>query len=408
MDIQSKLKKYNQEHLLKILNNIDKKKQKELINEIEKLDLEEIKELYTELKQPEKTNYKIEPIDYIEEGKMSEEEKEECNRLGLEIIKNNEYAIITMAGGQGTRLGHNGPKGTFMLNVEGENKSIFKILSEKIKIVKDTLNVEIPWYIMTSNQNSKDTKDFFENNNYFGLNRVKFFLQEDIPVLDEQGKLLIGENYKIKKAGNGNGGIYKSLKNQEILNEFEEAGIKWIFISGVDNILMKLIDPLFIGLNIKNGTEIASKSATKIHVDEKTGVFCKKDGRCGIIEYSEINEEIKNKINEDGILIYSQINILAHLFSLNSLKKLKDVKLKYHLAHKKNSYIDENLNVVIPTEPNTYKFEKFIFDGFEQFENMTLLNVKREREFAPIKNSTGNDSPETAIKLYINEKRRDI
>lgn len=408
MDIQSKLKRYNQEHLLEIIYKMDEQSQKEIINELQKLDLDEIEELYITLKNPKEKRYMIEPIGYIEKERLSKQELEEYKEIGLEIIENMQYAIITMAGGQGTRLGHNGPKGTFELNIEGKSKAIFEILSEQIKIVKDTLNVEIPWYIMTSSQNDKQTKVFFEDNNYFGLDKISFFLQEDIPVLDENGKLLIGEDYKIKKAGNGNGGIYKSLENNGILKDLDEKGIKWIFISGIDNILMQLVDPVFLGLNYKNGTEIASKSATKTSPEEKTGVFCKKDHNCGIIEYSEINDEIKNLKDEAGKLIYSQINILAHLFSLDALKKLKDIKLKYHLAHKKNIYIDENLNPVIPKSPNTYKFEKFIFDGFEQFKNMTLLNVSREKEFAPIKNSSGNDSPETAIKLYINEKRRGI
>lgn len=401
MEILEMLEKYNQKHLLRIINKVDNEKKQKLIDELKNINFDEINSLYNELKTKKTTNDKFEQIKYIEKKAVSKE----CENIGIDIIKNNKYAVITMAGGQGSRLGHNGPKGTYILNINGVKKSIFEILSENFKNAKNEYGVDIPWYIMTSNNNDKATKDFFLKNNNFGLKNVSFFTQEDIPVIDENGEILIGEDFLVKKAGNGNGGIYKALEKSGILKEMEVNGIEWVFICGVDNILVNMVDPIFLGINYKQGTEIASKSTSKKNQNERAGVFCKRNGRCGIVEYTEITDEMKELKDEDGRFVYSQINILQHLYSLNALKKLKDVNLKYHIAHKKNSYMDDELTLVNPSEPNTFKFEQFIFDGFEEFENMTLLNVVREEEFAPIKNAKDIDSPETAVKLYIKEKK---
>jgi len=397
LNIAETLKKYNQEHLLKIIDKMNDEQKKKIFNDLENIDFEQIKRLYEELIESKEVNDRFEPIDYI----VKQDVIGKYDEKGIEIIKNNKYAI---AGGQGSRLGHNGPKGTYILNINGVEKSIFEILSENFKNAKEKYEVDIPWYIMTSNNNDKDTKEFFAKHNNFGLDNVHFFTQMDIPVIDENGKLMIGEDYLIKKAGNGNGGIYKALEKNGILKEFENNGIEWIFISGVDNILAQMIDPDFIGLNYVQKTDIASKSTIKKSPDEKVGVFCKRNGRCSTVEYTETTLEMREAVDENGNFMYGQANILQHLYSLKALKKLKDVDLKYHIAHKKGSYMDEELTLVAPDKPNMYKFEQFLFDGFEIFDKMTLLTVKREEEFAPIKNAKDIDCPETAIKLYVKEK----
>lgn len=401
MNIFTLLKKYNQEHLIEIIEKMNHDKQEKIIDDIKKIDFEEINRLFLKLNEKNDTHDEIEPIEYIESKSIVGK----FENKGKEIIKNNKYAVITMAGGQGTRLGHNGPKGTYILNINGKEKTIFEILSEKLVNAKKDYGVDIPWYIMTSSNNDKTTRDFFAKNNDFGLNNVHFFTQMDIPVLDENGKLLIGEDFLIKKAGNGNGGIYNALKYNGVLEEMKENGIEWVFISNVDNILVNMVDPLFLGLNYMEGTEIASKSIFKNQANEKLGIFCKRNGKNGIIEYTETSEKMKSLKDENGKFVYGQGNISEHLFSLNALNKLKDVNLKYHIAHKRNVYLNEKMELVIPDKLNTYKFEQFIFDGFEKFENMTLMCVEREKEFAPIKNAIGTDSPETAIALYVNANK---
>ena len=396
MDIIELLAKYGHENLLKIIKKMDKNKQENIIDELKNINFEEINKLYVQLKDTVEVNDKIEPVEYVKKEDVIGKYEIE----GINAIKNNKYAVVTMAGGQGTRLGHNGPKGTFMLDINGTKKSIFELLSKNFVDAKIKYGVDVPWYIMTSSNNDEKTRNFFEENKNFGVKNVQLFTQMDIPVLDENGKLLIGEDYMIKKAGNGNGGIYKALEKHGILEEMEKNGIEWVFVSGVDNILVKMIDPLFIGLTCAQGTEIASKCTTKVSPDEKVGLFCKRNGRCSTIEYTETTDEMRNAKDSNGNYIYGQANILQHLYSLKALKKLKDVELKYHIAHKKESYINEQLELVTPNSPNIYKFEQFIFDAFDKFDRMTLLNVSREEEFAPVKNATGADSPETAIKLY--------
>lgn len=403
------LKQNNQGHIIDILENMSFEDSKKLVEQILELNFQEVEKLYNELKNGyvEKITT-IEPVKYIEKFKINEEEKSEYEKLGTKVIKENKLAVISLAGGQGTRLGHSGPKGTYELELEkifGKKVSIFEVLAQNFIKAKSAYNVDIDWYIMTSNENNKATIDFFEKNDYFNLNKnsVKFFIQNDTPVIDKNGKLLIGANYLIKTASNGNGGIYEVLKNQNILTDMKSKGIEWIFISGVDNILVNPIDPLFVGLTIKDNNMIAAKTVKKLNANEKTGVYCKKNGKIGVIEYNEITDELRNAKDKAGELLYGQSNIVSHLYNIKALEILKDVDLPYHRAYKKGSYINKNLEEVFPNEPNIFKFEKFIFDAFEKFDNITILSVDKSQEFAPIKNAEGNDSPETAVKLYIDK-----
>jgi len=255
---------------------------------------------------------------------------------------------------------------------------------------------------MTSRENNEDTIKFFEENNYFGYPKthIKFFKQGEMPLIDENGKLVIGEDKLIKLASNGNGGIFNSMLNAGVLNEMEQNKIKWVFIGSVDNALIPLVDELLLGLAIESGNQIASKTIIKNNPHEKVGVFCKKSGRINVIEYTEIPEKMVEALDENGEMLFGESHIMCNLFSLEALKKASTKDLKYHIAHKKSSYIDDDGKLINPTEPNCYKFEKFIFDAFTLFDNITILRGKREQDFAPIKNAIGTDSPETAKKLY--------
>lgn len=398
-----KLEEYSQEHLINIIEKFEKDKQEKIINEILELDFEEIKELYQVLKDGQIVDSTdIKPIDYVDKNSLTTEEIERYSQKGLEILKNKQFAVVTMAGGQGSRLGHNGPKGTYVVDVLPKPMSIFEILSQKFIRAEKKYGVIIPWYVMTGSQNHNQTVEFFEENNYFGLNKdkVSFFKQGDIAVIDENGKLMIDDTYLIKKAGNGNGGIYKALQKEKVLEDLKNNGVKWVLVSGVDNILANIIDPVFLGINLEKGTQIASKSSPKKYAEEKVGVFCKRNGKPGTVEYTETSEEMRNSKNEKGDFLYGQSNIISHLYSVEALDMLKDQKLEYHIAHKKGAYLNENLELIKPESENMYKFEMFIFDAFQYFDDMTVFSVNREDEFAPIKNATGNDSPETASKLY--------
>ena len=397
------LKTYNQDHIIKLLNKLEGKKKQELIEQIMKIDFQQIHELYENTKKEiEIKENKIESIDYLDKSKLSKDEKEKLDNLGAEIIKNGEYAVVTMAGGQGTRLGHNGPKGTFKLDVYGKGKYLFEILAENLKEANKKYNTQIPWYIMTSKENNKDTVEFLKKHNYFGYpkDKVRIFMQSELPLVDINGKLLIDKNYKIKEASDGNGGTYSSLRASGCLAEMKENGIKWVFIGGVDNALLKMVDETLLGLAIDKNVQIASKSVVKANPHEKVGVFCKMNGHPKIIEYAELPEKMAEEVDKNGELKFGESNILCHLFTIDAIEKASKETLMYHSAFKKNSYIDENGKEVIPDEPNSYKFESFIFDAFEFFDDMALLRVKREEEFAPVKNKEGVDSPKTAKELY--------
>ena len=397
------LKMYNQEHIIKLLEKLDKEKKQALIEQISKIDFHQLKELYDNTKKEiEIKENKIEPLPYMDKKKLSEEQKEEFQQLGEQILKNGEYAVVTMAGGQGTRLGHSGPKGTFKLDVYGKGKYLFEILAENLKEANQKYGKIIPWYIMTSKENNEETINFMEKHNYFGYdkNAVRFFAQSELPLLDKNGKLLVGKDMRIKEASDGNGGTYSSLRASGALAEMKEKGIKWVFIGGVDNALLKMADTILLGMAIKKKVQIASKSIVKANPHERVGVFAKMNGHPKVIEYSEMPDKMAEEIDSDGELKYGEAHIMCNLYTIEAIEKISKETLIYHSAFKKNAYIDENGKEVIPTEPNSFKFESFIFDAFELFDDIAILRGKREDDFAPVKNKEGVDSPKTAKELY--------
>ena len=397
------LNSYNQTHIVNLLKKLDEVKKQELLEQIDKIDFGQIMELYDNTKKEiEIKENKIEAIGYLDKAKLTKEQKDEFDKLGEEIIKNGEYAVVTMAGGQGTRLGHNGPKGTFKLDVYGKGKYLFEILVDNLQEANQKYNTIIPWYIMTSIENNKDTVEFLEKHNYFGYPKenVIIFTQSELPLVDVDGKLLISKDLKIKEASDGNGGTYSSLRASGSLANMKERGIKWVFIGGVDNVLLKMADVTLLGMAIKKNVQIASKSVVKANPHEKVGVFCKMNGHPKVIEYAELPEKMAEEVDENGELKYGESHIMCNLYTIDAIEKASKEILMYHSAFKKNSYIDEDGKEVIPTEPNSYKFESFIFDAFEFFDDIAILRGKREDDFAPVKNKEGVDSPKTAKELY--------
>lgn len=398
------LKDNNQTHLQKYIDMCNEEERKNLIKEIESIDFDKLNKLYKISKRPIKIEKGliIEHIAFKDKYKLSEDKYNELKDLGEDIIKNNHYAVVTMAGGQGTRLGHDGPKGSFLLDVKPEPKYLFQILAENLIRHNQNYGITLNWYIMTSTENNDQTIEFFKKHDYFGYDPsyIKFFEQGNLPLLFEDGRLIVDKGYHIKLAADGNGCIYKAMKEAGILDDMESKGIKWIFIGSVDNALLNMVDPLLIGLTIKEGNEIGSKSVAKANPKEKVGVFCKKDGRPGVIEYSELPEAMAEEVDEDGELLYGESHIMCNLYSLSALKTIACKNLPYHSANKKAPYMDENGEIVKVTEPNGYKYEAFIFDGFNYFKEISILRGKREDDFAPVKNAEGVDSPETATKLY--------
>ena len=401
-EIKWKLKKYGQEHLLNGYDKLDENKKQQLLEQLDKIDYSLINILYNNIKKEvDLTNSKIEPIQYFDKYKLNEKYKEFEN-IGEKAIKEGKLAVVTMAGGQGTRLGHNGPKGTYDIGLDS-HKSLFELLSDTLKENEKKYNVIIPWFIMTSRENNDATVEFFEKHKFFGYEKDKtifFFKQGELPMVDTEGKILIGEDGLVKEAADGHGGIFESLVKNKMTDEMRKMGVEWVFIGGVDNCLARMVDPVFLGIAIDKNVAAVGKSIVKANPHEKVGVFCKKDGKPYVIEYSEISNEMAEKKDENGELVFGESHILCNLFNISAIERMGQKPLPYHSAFKKATYIDKDGNKVVPTSPNAYKFEAFLFDAFGELDDMIVLRGRREEEFAPVKNATGVDSPETARELY--------
>lgn len=398
------LKKYGQEHLLNGFDKLDESHKEKLLDEIENIDFNLIQNLYESTnKKNKKEEDKIEPMEYLDKYKLNEKYKYYEN-IGKKAIKEGKLAAVTMAGGQGTRLGHDGPKGTFDIGLDS-HKSLFELLCDSLKDEGKKYGVTIPWFIMTSKENNEETINFFEKHKYFGYQKDKnifFFVQGEIPMIDTEGKILLNEEGLIKQAADGHGGIYESLVKNGMTDKMKSLGIEWVFIGGVDNCLVKMVDPVLMGIAIDKKVTVACKSVVKANPHEKVGVFCKKNGRPNVIEYSEITDEMAEATDANGELLYGESHILCNLFSVEAIERMGANPLPYHVAFKKATYMAKNGEIVVPDSPNAYKFEAFLFDAFGVVDEMAILRVKREEEFAPVKNadSVGVDCPKTARELY--------
>lgn len=256
---------------------------------------------------------------------------------------------------------------------------------------------------MVSKENREESIKFFEENKYFNYpkDKITFFIQGEMPLIGEDKEFLLDKEGKIMLASDGNGSIYRSMKEKNILEDMKQKNVEWVYICSVDNVLLKMVEPLLLGLTITQKNEIASKTIVKANPEEKVGVFCKRNGKPSVIEYTELPKEMAKLVDEEGELVFGEAHIMCNLFSIKAIEKIAEETLPYHIAFKNiKHYIDGKITV--EDKPNSYKFEQFIFDSFPYFENITLLRGKREEDFAPVKNKEGIDSAETAAQLYNN------
>ena len=328
-----------------------------------------------------------------------------CKEAGEQSIRNGELGVLTLAGGQGSRLGWSGPKGTFPATpITG--KSLFQVIAEQIVYASQKYGVEIPWYIMTSQENDEVTKSFLLDNNCFGLDRTSIFVfkQDQVPVSDENGKMLLAKKGRVAVSPDGSGGVLNALKKSGALEEMEARGVIHLSYVQIDNPLVHVIDPVFIGMHIRDDSskEVTSKFVKKTLPEEKVGVFCSVDGNLRIVEYSELPQDLAEERNEDGELRFQAGSIAIHMMSTAFLKTAESA-LSWHLAHKKVPFIHaETGELVLPESPNAYKYERFVFDILPLTKQPIVVETCREEEFAPIKNATGSDSAETSSVLQLN------
>ena len=393
-------KKYDQSHLLYFYKKLDETQKNILINQILNTDFKSLKKLYINSYIETNIDYsRISPVKYFSKESFTEEEIKKYTEIGEKIIEDEKLAIITLAGGQGTRLGFKGPKGCYELDLD-KKEFLFEIISDKLKKVYIQYGVYLNWYIMTSVDNDEATKEYFNEKNFFEYPKEKifFFKQDTIEIMDKNGKVLLDSLYTIKRASNGNGDVFRAFERYKL--EKTLNNIEWISVSGIDNIILEIVDPLLIGLTISNKSSVASKSISKKDIESKDYVFAKIDNLINIIDPNDLSKEQKYSKNNNGQYNYNQINILSHLFNKKTFLQIVKLKLPYHRAFKKNDYIDNSGMKVVVKEPNSFKFEKFIFDAFKYTKKFTLLEVKETDEFAPIKSFTGEHTPETALDLY--------
>ena len=400
--VKDLLKKYNQEHLLRFYSELTEEQKSFLLNQILQINFEKILDIYEQSKfNVTDSTEEIEPIDYTIKDELSASKYKQLKKIGINAIKSGKVGVITLAGGQGSRLGFSGPKGTFCLDTNPK-KSLFEIISDYINKYSLKYKIDIPWYIMTSTNNYFDTISFFEQNNYFNIDtsNIIFFTQENMPIIDIKGKLVLSEIYKINLASNGNGNVFSSLKRANLIKDMERRNIKWLFVGGIDNVLLDPLDPVFIGYTINSKCEIGSKTLFKKNPESLDWIFAIKNNKPAIVDCENFTCQISEIKNKQGKYLYRETNMLAHLFSLNAIKKMSDVPLPYHRAFRKNPFVNEEGMKQVPNSPNIYKFEQFIFDAFSHFNNIALLRVNDEREFAPIKDFNGPFNPEVALLKY--------
>jgi len=392
-----KLSSAGQEHLLQYYNEISDEEKKALLKQIEDLDLSLLDLIKDGVKEVPKG--KLEPLGAVTLEEIAEK-KDIYEQKGLEAIKACKVGAVLLAGGQGTRLGMDKPKG--MLNV-GVNKDLYlfeQLVNNLMEVVKKA-DAWVPLLVMTSEKNNEDTTTFFKENDYFGYNKdyVFFFIQEMAPSVSYDGKIYMEEKYKLSTSPNGNGGWFSSLAKAGLLDKIEELGVEWLNVFSVDNVLQKMADPIFVGATIDAGCVCGSKVVAKADPNEKVGVLCLEDGKPSIVEYYEMTDEIINSRDENGRLLYNYGVILNYLFDVKTLTKIMNEYMPTHVVEKKIPYIEENAELVKPTEPNGYKFETLVLDMIHMMDNCLSFEVVREKEFAPIKNRTGVDSLDSAREL---------
>jgi UDP-N-acetylglucosamine/UDP-N-acetylgalactosamine diphosphorylase len=390
-EVINKVKSTNQKYLKKNLENIPVK----VMSQLENMDWTYLDLINQEVK-PRGTFSPIEAMELseIEANKSSLKEK------GLEAIKAGKVAAILLAGGQGTRLGFDKAKGMFNI---GETKElyIFEQLINNMMDVTNDAGCFIPLYIMTSEKNDKDTREFFEEHNYFGYDKnfVKFFVQDMAPATDFEGNLLLESEDSLAMSPNGNGGWFNSLIKAGLDEELKAKGIEWLNVFGVDNVLQRIADPVFVGATLESDCECASKVVRKADPDEKVGALCLENGKPSIVEYYELTPEMAEARNEKGTLLYGFGVTLNYLFKVEKLREISKNSLLPHIVKKKVPYLTEEGKLVKPEEPNAYKFELLIIDMIYMMDNCLGFEVERNKEFAPVKNAKGIDSVDTAREL---------
>ncbi len=396
-EIREQLRAIHQEQLLRYYDELDPSGQNALLKQIGEIDFSYLSRFH-EKDVPVKRGV-ITPLRAMELPEI-EKKRTHFYEIGMDALKKQETGAVLLAGGMGTRLGFDGPKGCFDIGVTRHVYIFERLITNLLRRVKECGKYQ--WFfIMTSDANDEETRSFFRTHDCFGYDPayIRFFKQAMAPAVDEDGQVLLSSKSAVATSPNGNGGWYRSMGRAGLTDLMNTNGVRYLNVFSVDNVLQDICDPLFIGAVIDGGYASGSKVVRKNDPFEKTGVMCLEDGRTSVIEYTEMTEEMCLETDSRGERVYNFGVILNYLFRVDSLAACGDALMPLHFAHKKVPYIGSSGELITPGEPNGWKFEYFIFDILKSLRDCLPFEVEREKSFAPVKNRTGVDSVETARAL---------
>ncbi|KAI9817271.1 MAG: UDP-N-acetylglucosamine pyrophosphorylase [Pycnora praestabilis] len=429
--LQDKYKKAGQEQVFTFYDSLSTAEKASLYEQLYPINPQYINEITEKALHPPKAydedqETKVEPLPDSAVASILDSQEDDIEKWyesGLDLIAENKVAVILMAGGQGTRLGSSAPKGCFNIGLPSE-KSLFQMQAERIWKVQQLAqkkhgkgSVVVPWYVMTSGPTRGPTEKFFEEHKYFGLEKenVVIFEQGILPCISNDGKILLESKSKVAVAPDGNGGIYQALVTSSVLSDMRKRGIEHIHAYCVDNCLVKVADPVFIGFAASKDVDVATKVVRKRNAKEPVGLILLKNGKPDVVEYSEIDghtAEAKDSKQPD-LLKFRAANIVNHYYSFRFLETIPEWAhhLPHHVARKKIPYVDTQKGETIkPEKPNGIKLEQFVFDVFPRLDldKFASMEVKREDEFSPLKNAkgTGEDDPDTSKRDILQQGKR--
>ncbi|CAO2657814.1 Nn.00g070740.m01.CDS01 [Neocucurbitaria sp. VM-36] len=428
-DLKSKYEKAGQEQVFSFYDKLSTAEKAALFEQLSNFNPDYINEITDRALKPaksESTETKLEPLPEDATSSVLDSSQEDLDKWyssGLDLIAENKVAVVLMAGGQGTRLGSSAPKGCFDIGLPSK-KSLFQLQGERIAKVQQLAakkhgkeSVTVPWYVMTSGPTRGPTAKFFEENKYFGLKKenVVIFEQGVLPCISNEGKILLESKSKVAVAPDGNGGLYQALIQSGVVQDMGKRGIQHIHAYCVDNCLVKVADPTFIGFSASKNVDIATKVVRKRNAKESVGLILQKNGKPDVVEYSEIStEDAEAKDSKDHELLkFRAANIVNHYYSFGFLESIPEwaKKLPHHVARKKIPYVNtETGETIKPEKPNGIKLEQFVFDCFPflTLEKFACMEVKREDEFSPLKNArgTGEDDPDTSKQDILTQGKK--
>lgn len=403
-DLMHRLRHHRQEHVVAAWDRLDSSQRTQLVAQLAGIDLDELERLYAERDQVTAvpSSDRLAPIPMKSPATVSAD----AVRQGHEALARGELAVLLVAGGQGSRLGFDKPKGMFPIGPVS-NRTLFQIHADKVFALGRRYGKPVPFLVMTSPATHADTEAYFAENRYFDLGRdnVFFFQQGTMPSVDIQtGKLLMETPGTVFTSPNGHGGTLTAAAESGALDEVIGRGVRQIFYFQVDNPLVKIGDPVFLGEHLATQCEASSKAISKAYPKEKMGVLALIEGRCGVVEYSDLPDELAHQTDDDGQLRYRAGSPAIHLFSVDFLRRVTqgEGRLPYHIARKKVPHVDATGKQIVPAKENALKFEMFVFDALPMAERAMVMEALRSEEFSPVKNANGPDSPETTRRDMAN------